>query len=76
MSFPVKRPQKFPRNLPIRINIVFRNFDMKIDEKIAPMSTSETKEGWESFWSKLPHSAPLHNSLQPVESRILYIPRS
>ena len=53
-----------------------RNFDMKIDEKLAPMSTEETKEGWESFWSKLPHSAPLHNSLQPVESRILYIPRS
>ena len=31
-------------------------------KKIAPMSTEETKEGWESFWSKLPHSGPLHNS--------------
>ena len=49
---------------------------MKIDEKLAPMSTEETKEGWESSWSKLPHSAPLHNSLQPVETRILYIPRN
>ena len=48
---------------------------MKIDEKLAPMSITETKEGWESFWSKLPHNAPMHNSLQPAECRILYIPR-
>ena len=35
MSFPVKRSQKFPRNLPIRINlaypfIIFFNFESKL----------------------------------------------
>ena len=48
---------------------------MKIDESVAPISTKQTREGWEEFWSKRPHSAPLHNSMQPAECRIRYIPR-
>ena len=34
MSFPVKRPQKFPRNLPIRVSRSYDNFTSRMNLNI------------------------------------------
>ena len=41
MSFPVKRPQKCPRNLPIRVNGVHKNF--KAEHHPAPSQWGQTR---------------------------------